>query len=85
MSRVIWTTGPGGVRRMRRLPDLPTYAPSPELIAEVTAYLERLDRASRDQAPTRDLALTDADASITGWRDRADAALHYRFPAKEAA
>ena len=79
MSLTRSRTGRYYYRNRARRPE-PTYRPSPELLAAVAAHWERIDQRARQSPPTRDLALTDADASITGWREQADAALHYRYP-----
>ena len=75
-----------GVRWDRERPrTTPTYKPDPSLVAEVALYMLRLERWHRDQHPTRDRALDDADQSIAGWRERADEAIHYHYPRKAVA
>ena len=66
-------------------PPPPTYRASRELLAEVALYRLACERRTEAEQATRDRSLDDADASITGWREARDAALHHYYPTRSAA
>lgn len=75
MVTTAWVTGRDGIRRLRLFTD-----PTTQAVTRILAGIQAETCPRRDQpASTVDHFLADADASITGWRERQDEALHYHF------